>query len=52
MIYSADDLLSCLQTCWGEETIYVRTPENEGFAVSGFEIDKDGDVILLTEKME
>ena len=51
MIYSVDDLLSCLETCYGGETIFVRTPKDKVFVVNGFEVDVDGDVILLTEKM-
>ena len=53
MIYSVDDLLSCLQSCWGNETIFMRTPKGDSFAVNGFTVDDEsGDVILLTEKME
>lgn len=51
MIYDVNSLLSLLMVCDGRETIFVRTPFEESFAVNGYEIDNDGDIILLTEKM-
>ena len=52
MIYDTKSLLSILIICDGRETVFVRTPLGESYAVNGYEIDNDGDVILLTEKME
>ena len=51
MISDVNSLLSFLRICYGTETIFVRTPKKESYAVNGFELDEDGDVILLTEKM-
>lgn len=51
MIYSVEDLSSSLESCWGHETVFVRTPKGKSFVINGFSIDESGDVILLTEKM-
>ena len=52
MIYDVNSLLSLLSICDGMETVFVRTPFGESYVVNGYEVDGDGDVILLTEKME
>ena len=50
MVYDADALLSVLSICDGRETIYIQTPI-ESYVINGYEFDEDGDLILLTEKL-
>lgn len=50
MVYDADALLSVLSICDGRETIYIQAP-NESYVINGYEFDEDGDLILLTEKL-
>ena len=50
-IYNVETLSSILEEVFEDKTVYVRTQWG-AVVINGHEIDEDGDVILLTEKMD